>query len=200
MITLGKHKLVLASKSPRRNELLKGLGVEFTVRTKDTDESFPGHMDPFEVAGFLSKKKADAFFDELAVDEILITADTVVILDEEILNKPADKSEAFEMIASLSGKTHHVVTGITIGSGSNHVTLQDTVKVHFKTLSSEEINYYIEAFQPFDKAGAYGIQEWIGYVAVDRIEGSFYTVMGLPVHLVYEELKKITLLTSQFES
>lgn len=191
MITLGKHKLVLASKSPRRNELLKGLGVAFAVRTKDTEESFPDDMDPFEVAGFLSKKKAAAFFDELAVDEILITADTVVILDGKILNKPVDKREAFEMIASLSGKVHHVVTGITIGSASNHVTLQDSVKVHFKTLSTEEINHYIEKFQPFDKAGAYGIQEWIGYIAVSSIEGSFYTVMGLPVHLIYQELKKL---------
>lgn len=191
MITLGKHKLVLASKSPRRNELLKGLGVAFAVRTKDTEESFPDDMDPFEVAGFLSKKKAAAFFDELAVDEILITADTVVILDGKILNKPVDKREAFEMIASLSGKVHHVVTGITIGSASNHVTLQDSVKVYFKTLTKEEIGYYIEKFQPFDKAGAYGIQEWIGYIAVNSIEGSFYTVMGLPVHLIYQELKKL---------
>lgn len=192
MILLDNYKLVLASKSPRRNELLKGLGVDFTVRTKDTDESFPSDMDPFEVAGFLSKKKADAFFPELAKDEILITADTVVILDGAILNKPSDKKEAFEMIASLSGKVHHVVTGITIGSVSRHITLQDSVKVHFKTLTTEEINYYIEKFQPFDKAGAYGIQEWIGYIAVDSIEGSFYTVMGLPVHLVYEQLKIIT--------
>lgn len=191
MITLGKHKLVLASKSPRRNELLKGLGVAFTVRTKDTEESFPDDMDPFEVAGFLSKKKAAAFFDELAVDEILITADTVVILDGKILNKPVDKREAFEMIASLSGKVHHVVTGITIGSASNHVTMQDSVKVYFKTLTKQEIVYYIEKFQPFDKAGAYGIQDWIGYIAVNSIEGSFYTVMGLPVHLIYQELKKL---------
>lgn len=191
MILLHKHKLVLASKSPRRNELLKGLGVEFTVRTKDTDESFPSDLDPFDVAGFLSKKKADAFFPELGADEILITADTVVIMDGKILNKPADRGEAFEMIASLSGKAHHVVTGITIGSGSSHITLQDSVKVHFKTLSSEEINHYIEKCKPFDKAGAYGIQEWIGYIAVSSIEGSFYTVMGLPVHLVYDELKKL---------
>jgi septum formation protein len=198
MISLGKYKLVLASKSPRRNELLKGLGVEFTVRTKDTDESFPSDMDPFEVAGFLSKKKADAFFPELEKDEILITADTVVILDGKILNKPADKKEAFEMIASLSGKVHHVVTGITIGSGSNHVTLQDAVIVHFKDLTTDEINYYIDKFQPFDKAGAYGIQEWIGYVAVDRIQGSFYTVMGLPVHLVYRELKTFDHNTIEF--
>lgn len=190
MISLDNYKLVLASKSPRRNELLKGLGVDFTVRTKDTDESFPSDMDPFEVAGFLSKKKADAFFPELAADEILLTADTVVILDGTILNKPSDKKEAFEMIASLSGKAHHVVTGITMGSGSNHITLQDSVKVHFKALTTDEINYYVEKFQPFDKAGAYGIQEWIGYIAVSSIEGSFYTVMGLPVHLVYEELKK----------
>ncbi|SNR95999.1 septum formation protein [Belliella buryatensis] len=191
MIDLKENKLVLASKSPRRNELLKGLGVDFTVRSKDTDESFPMDMDPFEVAGYLSKKKADAFVDELADDEIILTADTVVILDGQILNKPADEQEACEMIAALSGKVHHVVTGITIGKSSHLVTKQDVVKVHFKELCKEEINYYVKNFLPFDKAGAYGIQEWIGYIAVDRIEGSFYTVMGLPVHLVYEELKCI---------
>lgn len=191
MIDLKDNKLVLASKSPRRNELLKGLGVDFTVRSKDTDESFPMDMDPFEVAGYLSKKKADAFVPELADQEIILTADTVVILDGQILNKPADEKEAYEMIAALSGKVHHVVTGITIGKSSHLVTKQDVVKVHFKELSKDEIVYYIKNFQPFDKAGAYGIQEWIGYVAVDRIEGSFYTVMGLPVHLVYEELKCI---------
>lgn len=189
MIDLKDNKLVLASKSPRRNELLKGLGVDFTVRSKDTDESFPMDMDPFEVAGYLSKKKADAFVPELADQEIILTADTVVILEGQILNKPADEKEAYEMIAALSGKVHHVVTGITIGKSSHLVTKQDVVKVHFKELSKDEIVYYIKNFQPFDKAGAYGIQEWIGYVAVDRIEGSFYTVMGLPVHLVYEELK-----------
>ena len=191
MIDLKENKLVLASKSPRRNELLKGLGVDFTVRSKDTDESFPMDMDPFEVAGYLSKKKADAFVDELADDEIILTADTVVILDSQILNKPVDEQEACEMIAALSGKVHHVVTGITIGKSSHLVTKQDVVKVHFKELCKEEINYYVKNFLPFDKAGAYGIQEWIGYIAVDRIEGSFYTVMGLPVHLIYEELKCI---------
>ncbi|SIT04106.1 Maf family nucleotide pyrophosphatase [Belliella pelovolcani] len=191
MIDLKENKLVLASKSPRRNELLRGLGVDFTVRSKDTDESFPMDMDPFEVAGYLSKKKADAFVPELADQEIILTADTVVILEGQILNKPADEKEAYEMIAALSGKAHHVVTGITIGKSSHLVTKQDVVKVHFKELSKDEIVYYIKNFQPFDKAGAYGIQEWIGFIAVDRIEGSFYTVMGLPVHLVYEELKCI---------
>ncbi|MFN3802451.1 Maf family nucleotide pyrophosphatase [Belliella pelovolcani] len=191
MIDLKENKLVLASKSPRRNELLRGLGVDFTVRSKDTDESFPMDMDPFEVAGYLSKKKADAFVPELADQEIILTADTVVILEGQILNKPADEQEAFEMIVALSGKAHHVVTGITIGKSSHLVTKQDVVKVHFKELSKDEIVYYIKNFQPFDKAGAYGIQEWIGFIAVDRIEGSFYTVMGLPVHLVYEELKKM---------
>ncbi len=189
MIDLKHNRLILASKSPRRNELLKGLGVDFTIKTKDTDESFPRDMDPYQVAGFLSKKKANAFLDKLADDEIILTADTVVILDGQILNKPADDQEAFEMISALSGKEHHVVTGITIGKSASLITRQDTVKVHFKPLTIEEIQYYVQTCKPFDKAGAYGIQEWIGYVAVDRIEGSFYTVMGLPVHLVYEELK-----------
>ncbi|MCH7415200.1 Maf family nucleotide pyrophosphatase [Belliella sp. R4-6] len=189
MINLKNHHVVLASKSPRRNELLKGLGIDFTVRTKDTDESFPSEMNPFEVAGFLSKKKADAFLEEIEANEILITADTVVIVNNQILGKPIDKNDAFEMINSLSDGVHEVVTGITLTSKTKQVTLQDTVSVSFKKLDKEEIEFYIETFKPFDKAGAYGIQEWIGYIAVDRIEGSFYTVMGLPVHLVYDQLR-----------
>ena len=189
MINLKNHQVVLASKSPRRNELLKGLGIDFTVRTKDTDESFPSEMNPFEVAGFLSKKKADAFLEEIEASEILITADTVVIVNNQVLGKPIDKNDAFEMIKSLSDGVHEVVTGITLTSKTKQVTLQDTVSVSFKKLDNEEIEFYIDNFKPFDKAGAYGIQEWIGYIAVDRIEGSFYTVMGLPVHLIYDQLK-----------
>ncbi|MCH7399137.1 Maf family nucleotide pyrophosphatase [Belliella sp. DSM 107340] len=189
MINLKNHQVVLASKSPRRNELLKGLGIDFTVRTKDTDESFPSEMNPFEVAGFLSKKKADAFLEEIEANEILITADTVVIVNNQILGKPIDKNEAFEMIKLLSDGVHQVVTGITLTTNTKQLTLQDTVSVSFKKLDKEEIEFYIETFKPFDKAGAYGIQEWIGYIAVDRIEGSFYTVMGLPVHLVYDQLR-----------
>ncbi|MFD2036860.1 Maf family nucleotide pyrophosphatase [Belliella marina] len=189
MIKLDKHRLILASKSPRRNELLKGLGITFSVRTKDTDESYPSAMDVYEVAGYLSEKKASAFLQEIEEDEVLITADTVVISNNEILGKPKDKEDAFRMIKSLSGGTHEVVTGITITSLAKQVSLQDKVRVSFKKLDDQEIEYYIDTFKPFDKAGAYGIQEWIGYVAVDRIEGSFYTVMGLPVHLVYDQLK-----------
>ncbi|MCH7400968.1 Maf family nucleotide pyrophosphatase [Belliella kenyensis] len=191
MIDLKNKQLILASKSPRRKELLAGLGVDFIIKTKDTDESFPDDMDPFEVAGYLSKKKGDAFAHELMHDEILLTADTVVILDGKILNKPKDAEEAVAMITALSGKTHHVVTGISLTHARGQSTQQDKVKVEFAELSSEEISYYVNNFSPLDKAGAYGIQEWIGYVAVSRIEGSFYTVMGFPVHLVYQALKKL---------
>ncbi|MCH7410482.1 Maf family nucleotide pyrophosphatase [Belliella sp. DSM 111904] len=191
MIDLKNKQLILGSKSPRRKELLDGLGVDFIIKTKDTDESFPEDMDPFEVAGYLSKKKGDAFAQELSQDEVFLTADTVVILNGKILNKPKDKEEAVAMITALSGKTHHVVTGISLTHATGQITLQDKVKVDFADLSAEEISYYVNKFSPLDKAGAYGIQEWIGYVAVGRIEGSFYTVMGLPVHLVYQALKAL---------
>ncbi|WP_113924601.1 Maf family nucleotide pyrophosphatase [Cognataquiflexum aquatile] len=190
MIDLGTKKLILASQSPRRKELLRGLGIEFEVRTKDTNEDFPENLDSSEVAGFLSEKKAAAFAQEIGPDEIIITSDTVVILDGKILGKPADKEDAFEMLSRLSGKTHLVTTAITFLSIGKKITFSDTAKVHFKELSKLEIDFYISTFKPFDKAGAYGIQEWIGFVGVEKIEGSYFTVMGLPIHLVYDVLKK----------
>jgi septum formation protein len=189
MIDLGSKKLILASKSPRRKELLMGLGFDFVVRTKDTNEDFPQDLAPAEVAGYLSAKKAAAFEKELAAEEIVLTSDTVVILDGKILGKPMDKEEAFNMLSRLSGKTHLVTTGITFLTREKNLTLSDTAKVYFKELSSQEIEYYISKFKPFDKAGGYGIQEWIGFVGVEKIEGSYFTVMGLPIHLVYNVLK-----------
>jgi septum formation protein len=189
MIDFGSKKLILASQSPRRKELLKGLGVDFEVRIKDINEDFPQNLDPSEVAGFLSAKKAAAFASEIGPDEILLTSDTVVILNGKILGKPADEEEAFEMISALSGKTHLVTTGITFLTLGKELTLSDTAKVFFKELSRQEIEYYISNYKPFDKAGAYGIQEWIGFVGVQKIEGSYFTVMGLPIHLVYDVLK-----------
>lgn len=188
MIQLGEKKLILASKSPRRYELLKGLGLDFEVRAKDTPEDFPADMPVEQVAGYLSEIKARAFTAEILDDEIVLTSDTVVILEGQILGKPANKQEAEEMLRSLSGKEHQVITGITLYSKDKTVTRQDMAKVTFKVLSDEEIDFYIDNFLPFDKAGAYGIQEWIGYIGVQKMEGSFYSVMGLPVHLVYEEL------------
>jgi len=189
MIDFGSKKLILASQSPRRKELLKGLGFDFEVRIKDTNEDFPQNLDPSEVAGFLSAKKAEAFASEINPNEIVLTSDTVVILDGKILGKPANEEEAFEMLSALSGKTHHVTTGITFLTLEKELTLSDTAKVFFKELSRQEIEYYISNFKPFDKAGAYGIQEWIGFVGVQKIEGSYFTVMGLPIHMVYDVLK-----------
>lgn len=189
MIDLGNKKLILASQSPRRKELLKGLGFDFEVRTKDTNEDFPINLDPSEVAGFLSAKKAAAFAHEIGPNEIVLTSDTVVILDGKILGKPSNQEEAYEMLSGLSGKTHLVTTGVTFLTLEKEMTVSDTAKVFFKELSKSEIEYYIANFRPFDKAGGYGIQEWIGFVGVEKIEGSYFTVMGLPIHLVYHILK-----------
>lgn len=181
-------KLILASKSPRRSELLRGLGLDFEIRTKETEENFPLEMPVGEVAGFLSEKKARVFSEDLQKGELLIAADTIVILGNDILGKPSDANEAFQMLSALSGKVHEVITGVTLMDKDRILTFQDTAKVYFKSITDEEIHYYIKNYKPFDKAGAYGIQEWIGFVAVDKIEGSYFTVMGLPVHKVYKEL------------
>jgi septum formation protein len=189
MFDLGSKKLILASQSPRRKELLKGLGFDFEIRTKDIEEDFPQELEASKVAGFLSAKKAAAFREEIGPDEIILTSDTVVILEGKILGKPIDEADAFNMLSALSGKSHLVTTGITFLSTEKLLTFSDTAKVFFKELSSAEIDYYISNFGPFDKAGAYGIQEWIGFVGVKKIEGSYFTVMGLPIHLVYDALK-----------
>jgi septum formation protein len=190
MIDLRSKKLILASKSPRRAELLKGLGLDFEVRTKDVKEDFPEEMPVEKVAEYLSEKKAAAFQDDLRSDEILLTSDTVVIVGDKVLGKPADLEEARAMIRTLSGKEHLVISAITFKSTHKTVSLSDSVKVSFKSLTAKEIDYYVETFRPLDKAGAYGIQEWIGYIGVLKIEGSYFTVMGLPVHLVYDVLKE----------
>jgi septum formation protein len=189
MFDLGSKKLILASQSTRRKELLKGLGFDFEIRTKDIEEDFPQELEASKVAGFLSAKKAAAFREEIGPDEIILTSDTVVILEGKILGKPIDEADAFNMLSALSGKSHLVTTGITFLSTEKLLTFSDTAKVFFKELSSAEIDYYISNFGPFDKAGAYGIQEWIGFVGVKKIEGSYFTVMGLPIHLVYDVLK-----------
>lgn len=188
MIDLGKKRLILASKSPRRYELLKSMDLDFEVRTKDTEESFPADLPLSEVAGYLSELKARAFQDEIENEDIILTSDTVVIINGEFLEKPKDKKEAYQMLRKLSGNEHEVITGICLYSKEKCVTMQDTTKVFFKHLTDREIYYYIDHYKPFDKAAAYGIQEWIGYIGVQKIEGSYFTVMGLPVHLVYEIL------------
>ena len=190
MINNIKNKrIILASKSPRRTELLAGLGVAFISKTKDTAEDFPEDMDPFFVPRYLAEKKALAFKEDLEEKDLLITADTVVIVNGEILNKPIDKAEALQMLEKLSGNVHQVVTGVCMMDPKKTLSFEDQTEVHFKALDQEELLSYIDRFQPFDKAGAYGVQEWIGYVAVYKMIGSFYNVMGLPVHRIYEELK-----------
>ncbi|MDR3262562.1 MAG: Maf-like protein [Tannerella sp.] len=188
-----KYRIVLASHSPRRKELLGGLGIDFEVRViPDIDESYPAGLSPAEIPGYIAQKKADAYTSSMKDDELIITADTVVILDNDILEKPADRDEALCMLRRLSGRTHEVVTGVVLTTRRQRIAFEVTSSVDFAALDEEEIRYYVDAFHPYDKAGAYGIQEWIGYVGVQGIRGSFYNVMGLPVQRLYQELKKIT--------
>ncbi len=180
----------MASKSPRRHELLKGLDIPFQVRTKDVDESFSESLHSYEIPEYLSKKKAAAFVDSISDSEILITSDTVVWLGDRVFNKPESEAEAAQMVSALSGRMHEVITAVCLTSVSRQVVFHDVSKVYFGELSQPEITSYIAKYKPFDKAGAYGIQEWIGYAGIDRIEGSFYNVMGLPTRKLYTELKK----------
>ena len=185
-----KYHIILASKSPRRQELLRGMGVDFEILTKETDESFPSEMPLDEVPKYLSLQKSLAFKDkELPVDYLLITSDTVVICEGEILGKPKNREDAARMLQLLSGKTHHVVTGVTVRSAEKTVSFAVRSNVTFSDLEQDEIDYYIEHCKPYDKAGAYGIQEWIGYVGISGLEGSFYNVMGLPTRKLYQALK-----------
>ena len=186
---LDRFTVVLASKSPRRQELLKGMGVEFICLTKETPEDYPDM--PFKkVPEYLSRQKSLAFTDEeLPEDYLLITADTVVIAENEILGKPVDREDAMRMMRILSGKSHHVVTGVTVRSRGKMKTFSAVSKVTFAKLDEEEMTYYVDHFKPYDKAGAYGIQEWIGYVGISGLQGSFYNVMGLPTRKLYQTLK-----------
>ncbi len=184
-------RLVLASASPRRRQLLQGLDLPVEITSVDIDETPPPGMPDAEVAEHLARKKAGAWNGTLAADQVLITADTTVLIDDHLLNKPADEADARRMLAILSGREHRVVTGVCLRTAERIVSFADTALVKFRDLSEEEIAYYVRVHKPLDKAGAYGVQDWIGYTAVERIEGSFYTVMGLPMHRVYAELKKL---------
>ena len=189
---LKKYKIVLASNSPRRKELLQGLGLDFEVRTlSGIDESYPSCLKGEEIPMFISEQKAKAYLQGMDDDELIITADTIVYCDGEVLGKPADDSDAAEMLRRLSGKVHQVITGVSIITRQVHRVFATTSLVEFDKLSDEEIDYYVTHYHPNDKAGAYGIQEWIGYIGVVRLEGSFYNVMGLPVQRLYKELAKI---------
>jgi len=180
--------LILASNSPRRQQLLRDMGLDFTIRVKDTAEDFPANMPLAEVPEYLARKKALAFAGELQ-EELLLTADTVVIVDDQILNKPGDTAEAFRMLRRLSGRPHEVITGVCLLTRESTNVFSDRVRVVFAELSDAEIDYYITHYRPFDKAGAYGAQDWLGLVGIERIEGSYFTVMGLPTHRVYEALR-----------
>lgn len=185
---LNNYDIILASKSPRRQQLLTDLGISFRVETADTPENFPEEMERDEIPVYLAEIKAKVFEENLRENQIIITADTIVWLDGKVLNKPENYTEGFSMLKSLSGKKHQVLTGVCLLSMSKKLSFVVSTDVWFKNLTDSEINYYLENYKPFDKAGGYGIQEWIGYIGINRIEGSYFNVMGLPVSELYLEL------------
>ncbi len=187
-------EIILGSQSPRRRELMAGLGIAFTAVSIDADESYPAQAQGGDIPYYISRAKARAYEKDLQDGQLLITADTIVWADGRMLGKPHDGDEAFAMLRSLSGKTHQVYTAVTFAekhpaSGLRLTTLVDKTDVTFRDISDDEIRYYIDRYRPFDKAGAYGVQEWIGYTACTAIRGSYFNVMGFPVHLVYQELR-----------
>lgn len=183
------YHLILASKSPRRQELLRSLGFDFEIRTREADESFDSNMEVTKVAQYLAEKKSIAF-GELTKKELLITSDTTVVAGRHILNKPSDKAEATAMLRTLSNDKHKVITGVCLRSAARTITFSETTEVHFRELTSEEIEHYINHYRPMDKAGAYGIQEWIGMIGIKKITGDYYNVMGLPTYQLYRHLKE----------
>ena len=182
------YQLILGSASPRRQDLLKSLGFNFICKPLNADESYPDTLQAQEIPLFLSEKKAAAYSEKLKANEILITADTIVWCNGQALNKPANFDEGKKMLETLSGKMHQVFTGVCLKSNSKQITFSDTSNVYFKKLTNDEIEYYLVNFSPYDKAGGYGVQDWIGYIGIDKIEGSFYNVMGLPVKQLFENL------------
>ncbi|GHV47448.1 Maf-like protein [Bacteroidia bacterium] len=188
---LGKYRIILGSNSPRRRELLNGLGIPFTVQPlSGLDESYPASLPPADIPLHIAQKKAGAYLPSLQSDELLITADTIVWINGAVLGKPSGRNDAIRTLQILAGQTHQVITGVCLTSKDKEVKFSVTSHVRFAPLSIEDIEYYVDNYHPYDKAGAYGIQEWIGYVAVESIEGSFYNVMGLPIQRVYKELAK----------
>ncbi|MCL2097913.1 MAG: Maf family nucleotide pyrophosphatase [Bacteroidales bacterium] len=188
---LQAYKIILASGSPRRQELLKGMGIDYTVELNgEVDESYPSYMPLREVPTFLARTKSHALGRPLADNELLITADTVVICNNRLLNKPLDIEDAKSMLQLLSGNSHEVHTGVCVRTQTREHLFTAKSVVHFRSLSADEIDYYIKEYRPFDKAGSYGVQEWIGYIGIDRIEGSYFNVMGLPTQQLYVELCK----------
>ena len=188
---LQPYRLLLASQSPRRRELIAGSGIPFTLTARyECEEHYPATLPAEEVPAYLSRLKSEAYPTPLAANDILLTADTVVILEGEVLGKPKDRADALRMVARLAGNRHTVVTGVTLRTSNRIETFSAESDVWFRPLSEEEIAYYVDTYRPYDKAGSYGIQEWIGYVGIERIDGSFYNVMGLPIQRLYVELEK----------
>ena len=190
MFNLSEYTIILASNSPRRKELLGNLGLSFEVQGSDVEEITPEGLPIDEVAEYLSALKGKDILAKLEGNPLIIASDTVVRVDDEILGKPKDRKDAIRMLQLISGRAHRVTTGVYLGSKEKEITFSDTTKVYFKELTTEEIHHYIDTYQPYDKAGSYGIQEWIGLIAIQKIEGSFYSVMGLPVARLYAELEK----------
>ncbi len=189
-MNLDNHKLILGSKSPRRQMILSEVGIDFDVKVINVEENYPDYLHAMDVAQFLAEKKAKQV-PFLHPNEILLTADTTVVLNETILGKPESRDEAFGMLSSLSGKVHTVTTGVCLKTAKKVIAFDDTTFVYFKKLTDNEINYYIDNFDPFDKAGGYGVQDWIGMIGINKIEGSYFTVMGLPIHMIYAELPAV---------
>ena len=187
---LKEYNIILASGSPRRQQFFKDLDIDFTIQLKEIEEIYPKELKGIEITEYLADLKSKAFKD-LQENDLLITSDTIVWLENNALGKPKNKEEAFSMLRSLSGKKHSVITSISIKNKNFHKIINDTTLVTFKNLSDTEINYYIENYKPFDKAGAYGIQEWIGFIAIENLEGSYFNVVGLPVHKLYKELMNL---------
>lgn len=185
-----KYNFILASKSPRRQQLLTSLNIQFQVKLKEVNEIYPANLSKEEIPVFLAELKSKPFLKELAKNDLLITADTIVCLGDTILGKPKDYEDAVTMIRNLSGREHSVITGVCLTSSEKTHSFYSLTKVLFKELTQQEIDFYVTQFRPYDKAGAYGIQEWIGIIGITHIEGSFYNVMGLPIQKLYEEIQK----------
>ena len=185
------HRIILASGSPRRQQFLKELDVDFEIQLKDIEEIYPEHLQAEEITNFLAKLKASAFALDLDDNDILITSDTIVWLNNKALGKPKDYDDAFEMLTEMSGTTHKVITSVCLKTTDKEIVFYEETLVTFTKLSSDEIKYYLNNYKPFDKAGSYGIQEWIGLVAIEKIEGSYANVVGLPTHRLYEEMMKL---------
>lgn len=187
---LKNYHIILGSKSPRREELLQGLNVPFETVLIDVDETYPREIVGVDIPMYLAEKKANAYNEKLAENEMLITADTIVWLEGKVYNKPKDKADATVMLKNLSGKTHQVITGVCISTKNKRKTFHVISEVRFARLTSQEIDFYVDNYTPYDKAGAYGVQEWIGFIGVEYIEGSYFNVMGLPIQRLYTELKR----------